>query len=384
MPSDIDPRGGSRTVPPPCDGLDIAKFATAFRSTNTSYKFLWASALFSILAEEGVRSAKISLRRLAAGMLDAARRPICVFRLRSGKDDQTGLWFRQLEDSPQWGRKLLTRLRGKVFAARPQDIPGTIVEGLTKYVPSLFLSPFFEAETRGMTGPPKFQRIRDLAQAGFEQSAPPPYRFSPTGDVIVHPKWVEYIVRNEHILKSWTLWHWARYMQRMNPVTPAVVTKLDENAKPNTRRQRNFWRRVIEARGVQFPCMYTRQSVAPDNFALDHYVPWSFVVHDNLWNLAPVSVFGNAEKSDKLPDNAAYFDAFTDLQFLAITSFHTFPDRKKWEDLFDSYSTELNLDVIDRVPDKAALREALSGAIGPLLSIARSRDFPSDWRFLSS
>lgn len=230
----IDSPTGSEFVPPPCDGLNIAKFASASRSTNTSYKFLWASALFSILAEGELTFTKISLRRLAAGMLHVARRPICVFRLRSDKDDQTRLWFRQLEDSPKWGRPILARPRGKVFAARPQDIPGTIVEGLTKYVPYLFLTPFFETETRGLTGSPKFQRIRDLAKARFDKSAPPPYCFLAADDIVVHPKWVEYIVRNEHILKAWTLWHWARYMQRLNPITPAVVTKLDENAKPNT------------------------------------------------------------------------------------------------------------------------------------------------------
>ncbi len=383
MTNAIDSLIGREVVPPPCDGLNIAKFASAFRSTNTSYKFLWATTLFSILAEGELTPEKISLRRLAAGMLDVARRPICIFRLRSSKDDQTGLWFRQLEDSPQWGRKVLTRPRGKVFAGRPQDIPGTIVEGLTKYVPYLFLTPFFETETRGITGPPKFQRIRALAKAHFDQSTPPPYRFSAAGAIVVHPKWAEYIVRNEYILKSWALWHWAQYMQRMNPVTPAVVTKLDENAKSNTRRQRNFWRRVMEARAENLSCIYTEQSVAPDDFALDHYVPWSFVVHDSMWNLAPVSVLGNTEKSDNLPDNATYFDAFTELQFMAVKSLHTFPDRGKWEDLFDSYSTELNLDVVGRVPDKAVLREALSGTIEPLMSIAGSRDFPSNWKFSS-
>ena len=314
-------------------------------------------------------------------MLDVARRPVCVFRLRSGKDDQTGLWFRQLEDSPKRRRKILTRPRGKVFAARPRDIPGTIVEGLTKYAPYLFLTPFFETETRGVTGLSKFRRIRALAKAGFNQSMPPPYCFSDAGDILVHPKWTEYIVRNGSILKSWTLWHWARFMQRMNPLTPAIITKLDENAKPNTRRQRGFWRRAMETRGEKLPCIYTGQSVTPDAFALDHYVPWSFIAHDSMWNLAPVSVSGNTEKSDNLPENAAYFGAFAELQFMAVKSLHNFPDREKWEDLFESYSSELSLYVISRIPDEEALRGALSAVIGPLISIAGSRDFSANWRF---
>lgn len=138
----------------------------------------------------------------------------------------------------------------------------------------------------------------------------------------------------------------------------------------------------MEAQEEKLPCIYTEQSVAPDDFALNHYVPWAFVMHDCMWNLAPVSVLGNAEKSDNLPDNAAYSDAFVELQFMAVNALHDFPNRERWEDLFDSYSTELNLDVIGRVPDKATLHEALLGTVGPLVSMAGSRGFSSHWKFI--
>lgn len=90
---------------------------------------------------------------------------------------------------------------------------------------------------------------------------------------------------------------------------------------------------------------------------------------------------GNTEKSDNLPDNAAYFGAFAELQFMAVKSLHNFPDKEKWGDLFESYSSELSLDVISRIPDEEALRGALSAVIGPLISIAGSRDFSANWKF---
>ena len=71
----------------------------------------------------------------------------------------------------------------------------------------------------------------------------------------------------------------------------------------------------------------------------------------------------------------------TAFRVLVILLFIRFPDKEKWEDLFESYSSELNLDVISRVPDEEALRGALSAVIWPLISIAGSRDFSANWKF---
>jgi len=38
-----------------------------------------------------------------------------------------------------------------------------------------------------------------------------------------------------------------------------------------------------------------------ENFDIDHFIPWSFVTHDQLWNLAPIEKSLNSSKSNKLP-----------------------------------------------------------------------------------
>ena len=303
--------------------LDIAAFSRSFLKVNTSHKFLWSSALLQILEEDGFRPGEISFQRLTAGMLDAARRPVYLFRLRLGRDDKTDLWLKQLEESPHWGSKEISRLQGRVFSARSDDIPGTIVEGLTGYAPFLFLTPFYEHETKGRTGSVKFKMIRELAAERFHTSSPPPYYFPKPNSIIVHPQWLEYFSCNLSIVRSWISWHWARYLQQKNANTPAIVYKLDENFTPSTDKQRMFWRRVLENRQNELDCIYTGRSIAPDSFALDHYIPWSFVAHDNMWNLAPVSELGNSEKSDGLPDSK-YFTDFVELQYAAVCAFQSF------------------------------------------------------------
>lgn len=293
---------------PAQDGLDISRFSVAFRDTNTSYKFLWALALLRICASKDEPVGEISLRNLAVGMLDAARRPLYVFRLRSRKDDRVPELFRQLENSPRWDTRILARRRGDVFLTRSDEIPQSIVDTLTNYVSRLFLTPFFSERIGGLAGTPRLEKIRILASSNFCEKSPPPYRFTDNGNtIVIHSKWKRYIRDNTSILKSWILWHWARYMQRTNPSVPALISKLDEEVMSITRKQRNFWKRVLESERMDCVCIYSGERILVEKFALDHYIPWSFVAHDEIWNLVPVSIRGNELKSDNLPKE---FDIF--------------------------------------------------------------------------
>ena len=48
-------------------------------------------------------------------------------------------------------------------------------------------------------------------------------------------------------------------------------------------------------------CIYTGQEIHIGDYAVDHFLPWSFVAHDQLWNLIPADNSINSSKSDKLP-----------------------------------------------------------------------------------
>ena len=197
------------------DGLDISRLSAVFRHTNTSYKFLWALALLRFCSGMDKISGEISLRSLAAGMLDSARRPFYVFQLRSRRDDKIPELFRQLDRSPKWNKRVLSRQRGRVFFERSGDIPESMVETLTNYVSKLFLAPFFSEIIGGLAGTRRFSRISILANEHFCDNSPPLYRFSNKGDAIeIHPMWRKYMEDNTAILKSWILWHWASVVSR--------------------------------------------------------------------------------------------------------------------------------------------------------------------------
>ena len=44
------------------------------------------------------------------------------------------------------------------------------------------------------------------------------------------------------------------------------------------------------------------------DISIDHFVPWSYVAHDEMWNLNPTTKTINSSKSNNLPDWETYFE----------------------------------------------------------------------------
>ena len=51
--------------------------------------------------------------------------------------------------------------------------------------------------------------------------------------------------------------------------------------------------------------------------SIDHFIPWSYVAHDELWNLNPTTRSINSSKSNHLPDWDTYFSKLEALQYRA-------------------------------------------------------------------
>ena len=51
-------------------------------------------------------------------------------------------------------------------------------------------------------------------------------------------------------------------------------------------------------------------------YDVDHFIPWSFVMNDELWNLMPMDSSLNSVKSNRLPKWNLYFERFAHNQYL--------------------------------------------------------------------
>lgn len=105
-------------------------------------------------------------------------------------------------------------------------------------------------------------------------------------------------------------------------VEPPVIRGRVRYAKRDLASAQSFWRDVVgdhEVRGIYAGeplCERGYESLGP--LSIDHFVPWSFVLHDEPWNLVPTFLDVNSSKSDKLPDLGLYLEPFCELQFDAL------------------------------------------------------------------
>ena len=362
--------------------IDTLAFAETLTHADTSYKFFWLLGLLEILEGRGFSTkATISFSEVCFAMLRRVKAPVRRFNFFLGAHDQFHLHLETMErqadddawdktgDMPQW----------PAFAQACND--------LTKYVPFRWARPFVKKEIADTVRRTRNQREINIAIAvalvqKTEGANPPPYvimdidRGGNSG-IIVHPLWADYFRRNAEVIKGWCLWHLANFTQTRNPNLPAIVAKLSaEGDRTNQlKKQRDFWKALFPAMGGM-KCIYSRRELTAGAFELDHYVPWSFVGHDGLWNLIPAHPSVNSSKSDNLP-NDRYLAPMVEAHHRALVARKEhFP--RKWNDLLDSYVADLKL-TRDNLTDKGKLRNAYKDFIPPLIDLAKANRFNSGW-----
>ena len=92
-------------------------------------------------------------------------------------------------------------------------------------------------------------------------------------EIEINPLWVRYLLDNYVILKEFTFWNLALFLQKRNPNVPDLASKL---IKPIQREhmgsQRTFWNRFINEQG-HIDCIYSGRRLYADNYAMDHFIP---------------------------------------------------------------------------------------------------------------
>ena len=74
---------------------------------------------------------------------------------------------------------------------------------------------------------------------------------------------------------------------------------------------RGLWEGILDVKEVRD--VFTGKPIFKKNYDVDHFIPWSFVMNDELWNLMPMDSSLNSSKSNKLPKWDPFFTVFADV-----------------------------------------------------------------------
>ena len=127
--------------------------------------------------------------------------------------------------------------------------------------------------------------------------------------------WLLYLQKNLEIIVGWIQFNLIQYLQRRNPSVPGTSDKLYPPQERNLAKVIKYWKKILELCPVYE--IYDHQELDGKALSIDHFVPWSYVAHDEFWNLHPTTKQINSSKSNRLPDWERYFSPFAGQEYLS-------------------------------------------------------------------
>jgi HNH endonuclease len=152
-----------------------------------------------------------------------------------------------------------------------------------------------------------------LAERSQKTPRPAPYQFDKVlgkvDAIHVTNRWALFFQSNYIPLRAFTQLSLAKYFEVRNPGIPAIINKLELAQERDLRLARKYWDFLRTTTGLS--SIYSERPIE-ERYDIDHFLPWSFVTHDLIWNLTPIPKTENLRKSDAVPSLSRYLANLVD------------------------------------------------------------------------
>ena len=345
--------------------LDINAFEnilTMNRMTN-SYKLYWFAAIFEEI-KKGNRV--LNFRDIVLGMIAKSWHTIVRYKLNLGSQDKLANIVNQIHKQYDIENNMTVQeLRYFLDNDLKDDSVEDRIKDLYKYVPYRLLSPFYP-QIVGMKDYKKNDLIEQLSQKD-ERAI---YRIA-DHKITVNDSWFKYIFENQIIIEGWLKNKLINFLQYRNPNVPAIPFKLDIAHERELKRAKDYWNKIIDIKHIED--IYSGKSIGRNSsISIDHFIPWSFVLHDKLWNLVPTFKDINSSKSDKLSDLDHHLNKFCQLQADSFKLALNHDLSAKY--LEDYLEINKNIRLSKEIP-KEYFINSLKETITPIYQIAKNQGF---------
>ena len=296
---------------PKSEQLNIASLSRLFDNKSECYKLFWFQAILHHVCKG---QQEIRFEDLIDHMIASAWYMVTEYHLNLGPRDK-------LEEAVNY----ISRRTAMLPNVKQQEIldwlrsctDGAVIRykrTLTLNVPYRLQAPFL-TEFRGDTWN---CGTRELAGRINQQQQLMYYFLDYAGldtRIRIVSEWMEYLLQNQEILRGWIQYHMILYLQRRNPSVPGISDKLYPPQERKLEKVKKYWKLLSTLAPIRE--IYGENRLASDNISIDHFVPWSYVAHDEFWNLHPTTRTINSSKSNHLPRWEIYFPRFADLELLS-------------------------------------------------------------------
>ena len=308
--------------------LDIEGFSHMMKDPSYCYKFYWLEGIVRLLSE-GVQCTTFDA--VINEMIASAWYSVREFHIHLSGLQVDG----QVRDGLERAILTLTELSDLPSNASRVEILNAIrehdselkaaKEQLTNMFPYRALSGFFEDNESDIPWG-RVKRITAYIDNINRNVVSLPYTLGDSSklkkEIFFNPAWAEMIRDNTVSILGWINYEKVKWLQNNNPEVPGLVYKLapmDEKIR-KLNNVRKLWGGVLEISEVRD--VFTGNEIIPKKYDVDHFIPWSFVMNDELWNLMPMDSSLNSAKSNRLPKWDPFFERFADNQYLLYGLIH--------------------------------------------------------------
>ena len=308
--------------------LDIKGFSHMMKDPSYCYKFYWLEAIVQLISE-GIQ--KTTFDSVINEMICNAWYSVREFHIHLSGMQEDGLVrdglerailkLADLSDLPANASKVEIK---NAIKEHDQELKSA-KEQLTNKVPNHALAGFFQRSDQPVPWD-SVVRMRAYIERINREVVLLPYTLGESSklkkEVYFQSSWVEMIQDNTVAILGWIQYEMVKWLQNNNPEVPGLVYKLapmDEKMR-KLGHVRKLWDESLSLGDVKD--VFTGESVIPKKYDVDHFIPWSFVMNDELWNLMPMDASLNSSKSNRLPKWDPFFARFAENQFLMYGYIH--------------------------------------------------------------
>ena len=308
--------------------LDLEGFSLMMKDPSYCYKFYWLEAIV-VLISEGVQQATFD--EVINEMICNAWYSVREFHIHLSGLRSDGM----VRDGLERAILKLSEISDLSAGASKVEIKNAIKEHdneirtektqLTNMVPYRALTGFLPADNPVRKDESKSRVIAYVEKFNAGEKLLP-YIFGVSSglkkEIYFQQAWSELIKDNTVSILGWIRYEKVKWLQNNNPEVPGLVYKLapmDEKMR-KLGKVRELWEKVLDVAEVRD--VFTGEAIVPKKYDVDHFIPWSFVMNDELWNLMPMDSSLNSSKSNRLPQWDPFFKRFADNQFLMYGLIH--------------------------------------------------------------
>lgn len=302
--------------------LDIESFSLMMKDPSYCYKFYWLEAVVNLISAD-VR--ETTFDAIIDEMIANAWYSVREFHIHLSGVQMDG----QVKDGLERAILTLTELSDLPANASKVEIKNAIhdhnlelkrfKEQLTNMVPYRALAGFFNRSDEAVDWG-SIKRITAYIRKINEQVTILPYTLGDSSklkkEVYFNPAWIDMIQDNTVNILGWIQYEKLKWLQNNNPEVPGLIYKLapmDEKMR-KLNNVRKLWSGILDVHEVRD--VFTGQQIQAREYDVDHFIPWSFVMNDELWNLMPMDSSLNSSKSNRLPKWDPFFSAFAENQYM--------------------------------------------------------------------